>query len=291
MVLPTDREMPDKLEDSQPKRQKIEKPRKCDYRQRAHCNPLADSFIIYPRTPDHVDWSVHFPHFVAPLSGVDPLDVPLQNNTATHPLSYTDEPVSDQVNGKSSRSVDFLDVGCGFGGLLISLAPKFKDKLIMGMEIREQVTNYVGQRIYALRNESPGEWGNVSVLRSNTMKYLVNYMRKGQLEKMFFCFPDPHFKRKNWRRRIINDGLLAQYAYVMKVGGLLYTVTDVKELFDWEYDCLKRHPLFEEISAEEKAKDEIIKAIENDTEEGMKVKRNGKPCWSAVFRRIEANAE
>ena len=47
--------VPDILEDSLPKRQKIEKPRKCDYRQRAHCNPLADSFIVYPESPDHVE--------------------------------------------------------------------------------------------------------------------------------------------------------------------------------------------------------------------------------------------
>ena len=107
--------------------------------------------------------------------------------------------MSDKLNGIAGKSVDFLDVGCGFGGLLISLAPLFPEKLILGAEIREQVTNYVGQRIHALRHEEPGKWGNVSVLRTNTMKYLVNYCRKASLEKMFFCFPDPHFKRKNWR--------------------------------------------------------------------------------------------
>ena len=107
--------VPDIREDSVPKRQKIEKPRKCDYRQRAHCNPLADSFIVYPESPDHVDWSVHFPHFVE--SGKeDPLTVPLQNNTATHPLTYSDTPVCPKRNGQDGRAVDFLDVGCGFGG-------------------------------------------------------------------------------------------------------------------------------------------------------------------------------
>ena len=27
------------------------------------------------------------------------------------------------------------------------------------------------------------------------MKHLPNFFRKGQLEKMFFLFPDPHFKK------------------------------------------------------------------------------------------------
>ncbi|KFG59497.1 tRNA -methyltransferase family protein, partial [Toxoplasma gondii RUB] len=39
------------------------KPKKAAYRQRAHCNPLADSYIVYPRSPDFVDWSRHFPAF------------------------------------------------------------------------------------------------------------------------------------------------------------------------------------------------------------------------------------
>jgi len=42
-------------------------------------------------------------------------------------------------------------------------------------------------------------------MRTNAMKYLPNFFEKNQLEAMFFCFPDPHFKAKNWRRRIISE--------------------------------------------------------------------------------------
>jgi len=37
------------------------------------------------------------------------------------------------------------------------------------------------------------------------MKFLPNHFRKGQLEKLFFLFPDPHFKKANIRRRIIKS--------------------------------------------------------------------------------------
>ena len=66
------------------------------------------------------------------------------------------------------------------------------------------------------------------------MKYLPNFFRKGQLSKMFFLFPDPHFKKAKHKWRIINETLLAEYAYVLRVGGKIYTVTDVEDLFDWE---------------------------------------------------------
>ena len=52
-------------------------------------------------------------------------------------------------------------------------------------------------RIAALREKhsSTGGYRNIACLRSNAMKYLPNFFRKGQLEKMFFLFPDPHFKK------------------------------------------------------------------------------------------------
>jgi tRNA G46 methylase TrmB len=35
---------------------------------------------------------------------------------------------------------------------------------------------------------------------------------------MFFLYPDPHFKKAKYKWRIINYQLLAEYAYVLKVG-------------------------------------------------------------------------
>ena len=33
----------------------------------------------------------------------------------------------------------FVDVGCGFGGLTVTLAALFPDKLVLGLEIRAKV--------------------------------------------------------------------------------------------------------------------------------------------------------
>jgi hypothetical protein len=40
-----------------------------------------------------------------------------------------------------------------------------------------------------LRNDHPGQYQNASCMRTNSMKFLPNYFRKGQLTKMFFLFP------------------------------------------------------------------------------------------------------
>ena len=49
------------------------------------------------------------------------------------------------------------------------------------MELRDKVTEYVRQRIIALRQETPGMYQNAGVVRANSMRYMPNYFRKGQV--------------------------------------------------------------------------------------------------------------
>ena len=44
---------------------------------------------------------------------------------------------------------------------------------------------------------------------------------------------DPHFKASMHRRRIISRAQLADYAYLLAPGGMLYTITDVPDLGAW----------------------------------------------------------
>eukprot|EP00388_Colpodella_angusta_P006449 GDKJ01019072.1.p1 GENE.GDKJ01019072.1~~GDKJ01019072.1.p1 ORF type:complete len:291 (+),score=62.12 GDKJ01019072.1:127-873(+) len=238
--------------------------------------------------PDWVDWSIHYPQFFG-----KPETENLYLNTSEHPIFYTKKQ-PDHLNGAASRHPDWLDIGCGFGGLSVTLGEKFPQKLILALEIREKVSTYVGKRILAARFEKKPEsaehskLANVTCFRQNVMKNIVNYCRKASVERMFFCFPDPHFKKSNWRRRIINPGLLSIYAYCMKVGGLIYCVTDVEDLHNWMYSCLKEHPSFEEVPLDSLNEDdtEVLQATKYSTEESKKVEMMKGSKWACVFRRL-----
>lgn len=118
----------------------------------------------------------------------------------------------------------------------------------------------------------------MSALRTNAMRYLPHYFSKGQLTKLFFCFPDPQFKQRNHRRRIVrcdrvaaiarpptlahalvscacelanSTALLAEYAYLLAPGGILYTITDVEELHNWHVEKGTSHPCFTRIEDEQ----------------------------------------
>lgn len=114
--------------------------------------------------------------------------------------------------------MEFADIGCGYGGFLVKLGELFPDKYAIGFEIRVKVSDYVMDRIDALRKLNRGEYQNIACLRTNAMKYLPNYFKKGQLSKMFFLYPDPHFKKSKHKWRIINTALLTEYAYFLREG-------------------------------------------------------------------------
>nr|CAI5838553.1 unnamed protein product [Callosobruchus analis] len=104
---------------------------------------------------------------------------------------------------------------------------------------------------------------------------------------MFFLYPDPHFKKAKHKWRIINQNLLAEYAYVLGIGGVVYTVTDVKDLHEWMVQHFSEHPLFQKVSEDDLTADPIIDKLYSSTEEGQKVSRNNGDKFLAVFQRID----
>ncbi|XP_023689092.1 tRNA (guanine-N(7)-)-methyltransferase isoform X1 [Paramormyrops kingsleyae] len=238
----------------------VSMPQKRYYRQRAHSNPMADHTFDYPLCPEEMDWSQLYPEF---FSG------------------------PGNASAKAGARVEFADIGCGYGGLLVELSLLFPNQLILGLEIRVKVSDYVQDRIRSLRVAESGRYQNIACLRSNAMKYLPNYFAKGQLSKMFFLFPDPHFKKTKHKWRIISPTLLAEYAYTLRVGALVYTMTDVEEVHLWMVKHFSEHPLFTRVTEEELADDIIVSRLGTCTEEGKKVQRNGGKNHLAVFRRVE----
>lgn len=227
-------------------------PHRGDYRQRAHCNPLSDRDIPYPLNPSEIDWCDFYPV--------------LRNENC----------------GIPQKSPSILDIGCGYGGLSFAIAPNYPDKLVLAFEIRLTVTTYVNEKIKALRKIDKAN--NVAVQWGNTMRTLMRYIQKNSIEKIFILFPDPHFKKRKTKWRIISPQLMDEYAFIMKKGGLLYLVTDVKTYFDFAVPIIEAHPLFERVT--DTSDDKDLEIAMTATEESKKVTRNGGDKFAAVFRRI-----
>ncbi|KYN98911.1 putative methyltransferase [Plasmodium gaboni] len=293
-------------------------PCKRKYRQRAHCNPLSDSYIKYPRNYEYVDWSLHFPFYFDKNKNEDEYITNKENSKDEHMITDNiNNDKSDNINNDKSdninnvlylntnkypvnykiknkfnqfyennKDVTILDIGCGYGGLLFSLSKIFNDKLILGLEIRDKITNYVGEKILSYRYNYNPYYHNISVIRTNVIKFLPNYIKKNQIEKIFFCFPDPHFKKHNWRRRIITIENLSLYYHLLKNNGYIYFITDVYTLYLWVIFCFSKCSYFKLLTKKDCENDICVKLIHESSEESKKVKKNKQNMYYCVAQKI-----
>lgn len=77
-----------------------------------------------PSCPDSMDWSTFYPAFVEASDAAEG-----EINLAT------DDSISRTMDSvkRLKQDVQVADIGCGFGGLLVALAPKLPDTLLLGI--------------------------------------------------------------------------------------------------------------------------------------------------------------
>jgi tRNA (guanine-N7-)-methyltransferase len=68
-----------------------------------------------------MDWSSYYPAHVTP-------EDPILGNSTDAVASERDSTVIRRL----VKDVEVADIGCGFGGLLVALAPKLPDQLLLG---------------------------------------------------------------------------------------------------------------------------------------------------------------
>ncbi|KAK5115973.1 tRNA (guanine-N(7)-)-methyltransferase (tRNA(m7G46)-methyltransferase) [Meristemomyces frigidus] len=273
---------PPKKRQKREQKQEGEMPQKKFYRQRAHANPFSDHDLTYPACPAAMNWSTHYPAFVATTA--TPASIPEADDRAART-----EDANEYGHPTLTQPISIADIGCGYGGLLFALAPLHPSTLLLGLEIRTAVTSFVQQKTLALRTQhaTTGLYQNASCIRANTMKFLPNFLPRSTLKKIFLCFPDPHFKARKHKARIVSPTLISEYAFVLKPGGKVYTITDVEDLHDWMLGHFSQHESFERVGEEEVEADECVAVMKEETEEGRKVQRNGGVKYVAVWRRVE----
>ena len=96
------------------------------------CRDSSTSLYKLLQASESLCRSRHYPAFYA-RQGTDGASEHLSVPVEAQP---SDVPASVQAQQPEVR---FVDVGCGFGGLLVKLAPLYPDTLMLGMELRDKV--------------------------------------------------------------------------------------------------------------------------------------------------------
>ena len=123
-----------------------------------------------------------------------------------------------------------LDIGSAGGEFLIELASKNKNWNYLGIEIREKLVNNAKFKAKDLEIQNLYfVFGNANKIFSNSNnKFLINYV-----SSISFNFPDPWFKNKHHKRRVVQPELINLFSNSMQKGSFIIIKTDVKQLFEY----------------------------------------------------------
>ena len=123
-----------------------------------------------------------------------------------------------------------LDIGCASGEFLFDLALDNTSWNYLGIEIREKLVKTAKLKV------RDREIKNLYFVFGNANNILndfqSNFLIKN-LKSISFNFPDPWFKKRHYKRRIIQPELINILSNAMQKGSLIFIKTDVIDLFEY----------------------------------------------------------
>lgn len=200
-----------------------------------------------------------------------------------NPLSrryQTPTPAPDwsQVFSDLSRPLH-LDIGCGRGVFLLKMAEQYPDWNYLGFEIREPI---VQQAL---------EWRDEAGLKnlhyifcnvSNSLHPMLASLPTGVLARVSIQFPDPWFKRKHQKRRVVQPEIVTTLAEFMKSDTTVFLQSDILEVAQKMVDRFAESPNFVRTSSDWLAEN----PLPIPTERELMVMSFGDPIYRAIFRKV-----
>ena len=155
-----------------------------------------------------------------------------------------------------------IDLGCARGRFLLRMAEAEPTWNYLGVEIREPLVDEANR----LANEAGLE--NLHYVFCNAMLWLDRLLEKlpeGRLQTVTIQFPDPWFKKKHAKRRMVNPELIDAVMQKLAPTGRIFVQTDIEELADEMFGLFREREELDELRLEENpfpVKTEREKAVE-----------------------------
>ncbi len=145
-----------------------------------------------------------------------------------------------QIYGQPRQPLH-LDIGCGRGRFLLSLAEQQPDWNFLGLEIRQPLVEQA--------NSWRSELGLTNLFylfcnANNSLLPLLNSLPEQVLQRVTIQFPDPWFKRRHQKRRVVQPELVTAVASHLVVGGQVFVQSDVQEVAAEMVARFEENPIF-----------------------------------------------
>lgn len=119
-----------------------------------------------------------------------------------------------------------IEVGCGKGAFLLAYAEQRPDRNLLGIEKQPRWVRWIERRL----ERSPRE--NARVLCADAAFVLASFVPDASVHAIHLYFPDPWWKRRHHKRRIVRADLAGHLFRALEPGGALHLATDVADRFE-----------------------------------------------------------
>jgi tRNA (guanine-N7-)-methyltransferase len=170
-----------------------------------------------------------------------------------------------------------IELGSGAGGFLLDRAKANRDADFIGFEIREPLVIRANRQARELGLE------NVVFLYANSSTNLENLVEPGTVRRFHVHFPDPCFKKRHWKRRILQPFIVRHMARLLTMGGDVYAQTDVRPLAEEMYDFLAAESALEGRLPAEMT---VPSPIAEKTEWERQHEAEGEPIYRMLFEKV-----
>ena len=134
-----------------------------------------------------------------------------------------------------------LDIGSARGQFLLGMAQTHADWNFLGLEIREPLVHFANEQ----RDELTLQ--NLHFLFCNanaSVDSLLQSLPMGSLQQVTIQFPDPWFKRRHRKRRVVQPELVEAIARHLIPEGRLFLQSDIQDVAIDMRDRFHSHPAF-----------------------------------------------
>jgi tRNA (guanine-N7-)-methyltransferase len=134
-----------------------------------------------------------------------------------------------------------LDIGCAWGRFLLQLAQHDRSWNYLGIEIREALVIHANQKRDELGSSNLGYvFGNINT----SLATLLASLPPGKLQRVSIQYPDPCFKNKHAKRRIVQPALVNDIAHYLPSGGEVFLQSDLEWVAQEMCDRFSENPAF-----------------------------------------------
>jgi len=141
-----------------------------------------------------------------------------------------------------------VEVGSGKGLFLQSAATAAPDHNFLGIEVARKYARHTASRL-AKRNLT-----NAVMVEGDAMRVFRELLLDASLAAVHVYFPDPWWKKRHRKRRVMNEAFLKDVVRTLVTGGRLHFWTDVEEYFETGVALVKEQtPLAGPLTVDERA--------------------------------------